>query len=406
MEAVIRTRLTVAATAFAVLTACSEGEVVEPGGGPTPTTSGSQVLAEQAAARLEGIANRHLNLLRGTMGQSLLELREVADGPSVQVLFCWPDRLRVQSGTEGRLQVRVSDRSSVHEQGRAPTPVEAEEHARLVALQEALALALLVPLEGSPRVVHATENVVQFEADGVIHEAHLDGDRLLRLKNKKADVSFDLFLETGLTILPARVHMAGIGERRIRILDSGLRLEGRAFSDPAGPGLGAPVTGPDRQDQEKPAKPVIQRIPARRYLLLVDDGEWSRRMQRLNDAGLYLFNAGQLPDGLPTYFELEGKAVCGVPFQPARTDGTSPETTPEHRIHRVPAHDALVVVPPGGHWPECVARGRVMLAQALAREGRAAAGGIRVVLFVSPGGPPPTPEQLAALELRLELPLR
>ncbi len=399
MAQVVRTRRLIA-TAFAPILAVALSGC----GGESKTVA--TIDAATARSTLAAVVERHHGMLRGTMGTALVELRETESGPATQILFAAPDRIRVRVDGTSDVVVRDGDRVTRHATGAAPAVVDTALRNELIALCDVLELVLLLPLYDAPRCDGGTANELPFAtARGEFVLTTTPDGRPQTLKGPRATVRFDEWIETGLTVLPRVVTTEPLGVRHVRILDSGLRLDERTFTDPA---RSEPVDDrgatPTTPGDDRPRVPTVVPIPAKRYLVLPDDGDWTNRMRAIGDAGLRLHGAGQRPDGLPTWFPLDGAPVIGIPFTATGANEFAPKSS--ERLHTIAAHDALVVAVGPGEWAALTQSGERRLVHALSAVRRAAGAPLRVIPFVAPGGPPPDATAQKALELRLELPLR
>ena len=363
---------------------------------------------------VDAVLQKHHGPLRGTFDSAVIQLRAQPDDPATQVLLQMPGRMRVDHPGD-RVDLLVDGNGWRCVRGSAAERLEGEALQDLQTLMMQVRGLLLLPLYRAEKIKRVGPGILSLMLPGgETWRLELDPETLTlkEVRGPGGAVRFDAFLTTRVTVHPQRVALGERGTRHVKFVTSDLFVADSVFADPFGAvdlnaakprrrALHAP-----RASSEMPARAELQELPRRTYLVLADPGDWDARCRAIVAAGQLLGDAGQLPDGLPTYRLTAGERRLLIPFRADPSKGSPPFVRSEGQvIEHQPAQQAVVVAPARGPWRETIASGEKMIAAFAAARGYRAAGPLVAIPFIEPVVPPDAALR-GKLPIRLELPVR
>ncbi|MCC6670898.1 MAG: hypothetical protein IT458_07550 [Planctomycetes bacterium] len=364
---------------------------------------------EDPAALARRLLHRNHGGMVGQMGQCLMELRRAGDPRPTTVALDLPRRLRLD--TPDGMLLLDGERGWRCAQDRPAEELDAAATADLRLWRALLAALVLEPLREPQRVQRQGPTVLAVTASGG-ETWRLEFDpTTLTVRSwigPPGETRLLEFLETPSTRFPSRARFDRFGEREVRFLLSGVVFEDLVFQDPATAIATTRPSGPRlaRGGERRPARPEVQSVPARLWLVLDDPGTWRERSELLLREGEALAALGQVSSGLPVFFREAGRELLAIPFEPDAERGARPFVPRAGmRVVRTRRHMALVVFPERGTFATAVASGRSLLDAHLAEKNLRAAGPLRAIPYLALDEGPPTPAQLERLQVKLELPL-
>lgn len=360
----------------------------------------------EPAAQIAAVLEHCHGPLRGSLARSIVELRESPDGGVTQVIAELPARMRVKRPC-GRVDLLLADRGVSWSPDSAPRDSSAPELAELIALRRALRALLLLPLYEVRSANWIGPLMLELvTASGEAWRLELDNDRLRprRLASADADVRFVTYIDTGFTRLPRETGFGGLPYRHAAIVTSGIALNDALFQPDRGDASPANQTITVRRNPtELPQTPQLQELPARRFLVLDDPGDWDARAELLRDEARQLYDAGQVADGLPVYATTGTRAMLLIPFKPdPDRGGAALQARAGQEILERAATRAAVFAPPPGVWDEILRSGRASLTEFAAGEGLRTDGPLWITPFPTKGSVPASAER-ERIRARLEI---
>ena len=352
MEAGLRPRRLIAAIgALASLAACGGGD---DGADGVPAPQPQRAAERDPAATLAAILERCHGARRGDFDAVALELREAADGVATTVAARLPSQLRVTTA-DGQSLVIDGDQVLRRTDSGAVEPTDEATRTSMRQLAAAIGLLCLQPLERAEHVVRLAADRIGFEVDGAEHELvhHPSLDAPRELVGPNARVVFVEWYDSGTTLMPIVVDLAGLGRRHLRFLDVGVAFDDATFE------LGEPPKDGRRITLGGPAPsgtPRIESVDPVSWLMLRDPGDWPARYAAYRSAGQRLGPAGYGNGGDPLLVEDEAGSWFVVPFVTARDDPDEIALGADERIVERGAGQVVVIDATAGDFEQRVAR--------------------------------------------------
>ena len=395
--------------ALAVLQSCpAQDPQLEDPRQPDPKPAAAT--AQDPRSLIDAVLDRHHGPLRGTLDKVLIELRAEPEAAPTQALLSLPDKMRVDYPENG-IELLL-DGTGWRCDGRKPAVKlkEGEALASLAQLRHHLRALVLAPLYEAKKIERKGPGVLALILPhGETWRLQLDEASLVleELRGPAGAVQFESFLETGVTVLPAKVVLPRERLRYVKFRANPSLLHPRLFADPALPlpnGPSKPRTTNRRtvgNPDERPPKAVLQDIPRRMFLVLADPGGWERRTKAIVRSGNALWGKGQTMGGLPSYRHAESEAQLLIPFMPDQARGHQPFIRgPKDVVLHVPDHTAIVLAPMGT-WDDVLKRGKAEINAYLAANDLEADGHLLTIPLID-AGVTPSAADLRKIQIRLE----
>lgn len=394
----VRSRIEVAGAAAALLAlAACDQEPAE----PEPRAVDLAAIAD--GDLVSAVLDECHRPLRGVVDRIAAVVRP-AGGGEVRLFAQLPDRLRTV-GEGGNFL--LADRE-VHElRGDGSTPAGDADAARVRALRTLLDAALLGPLHratGCRRTGPAAWQVEQ--PDGAWIDVALRPGTLL--PDRIGDVRLERYHRTSTTWIVRRAEHPALGRCELEFVFGDVTWAPDFLAVPKATDAAArpaTVRMPAAAGEPRSPTPIVVRAPAAAWIVVDDPVDWAKRAQVYTQLHAELVRQDQHVAGFPILFTEGERARLAAPFRarPGKAAFAAPDGW---TIRDLPAGAWLVCYPPGGDPAAKIAAGERLLREALAAQGREAAGPIAAQPWLHLQEGVPGPEQVGAAVVRMSVPLR
>lgn len=327
---------------------------------------------------------------------------QFADGTSAQAFTELPDKLRVQSAA-GRFLLAGGEIARLDEPATAVTAAEQRRMRLLLALLDAAAFGPLHRATACKRTGPAAFTVTTSEGTEVALQLRAGSLLPHAFVLPAATVTVLDYLHTPTSWVARELDVPELGSCRVVFDDGAIDWAKDFFALPAAakpPAGGGPRITPGGRPEPQSPTPVAAQVPALRWVVVRDPGDWPGRVAAYLPLHEELVRQKQVVAGFPVFFREDDAAWLAAPFR-RRADGPAFATPPQWTVRELPDASWLVVYPRDGDLAAKCAAGERLLRDELAAKGLAARGPITSQPYLHLEDGEPTAEKLAAPTVRV-----